>query len=62
MILLTAFILATQAFYTVASIGTLMSGVWSVLFVQRCAGNGRLSAQLTFVSGVTLILSGKLII
>lgn len=61
-ILLTAFIVATQVFYTIAFVGTLMSGVGSVLFIQRCVGDDRLSAQLTYALGVTLVLSGKLII
>lgn len=51
--------MATQFFYTIAFLGTLLSAVGSSMFLLCCTPEEKRFIQITFALGVTLIVSGK---
>lgn len=52
--------MATQFFYTITFLGTLLSAVGSSMFLLCCTPEEKRFIQITFALGVTLIVSGKL--
>lgn len=52
------FILATQFFYTITFVGTLLSAIGSSIFVLCSTPREKHFLRLTFALGVTLIISG----
>lgn len=52
--------MATQFFYTIAFLGTLISAVGSSMFLLCCTPEEKRFIQITFALGITLVASGKL--
>lgn len=59
MFCLAVYIVATQFFYTITFLGTLLSAVGSSMFLLCCTPEEKRFIQMTFALGVTLIVSGK---
>lgn len=59
-VFLAVYIVATQFFYTITFLGTLLSAVGSSMFLLCCTPEEKRFIQITFALGVTLIVSGKL--
>lgn len=51
--------MATQFFYTITFLGTLLSAVGSSMFLMCCTPEEKRFIQITFALGITLIVSGK---
>ncbi|XP_050539868.1 uncharacterized protein LOC126904687 isoform X1 [Daktulosphaira vitifoliae] len=51
-------IMATQFFYTIAFLGTLFSSVGSLMFLLCCTPEEKRFIKLTFILGITLVVSG----
>ncbi|XP_025202006.1 uncharacterized protein LOC112599350 isoform X1 [Melanaphis sacchari] len=56
--LLPFYIVATQFFYTITFLGTLVSAVGSSMFLLCCTPDEKRFIQITFALGITLIVSG----
>ncbi|VVC27262.1 PMP-22/EMP/MP20/Claudin superfamily [Cinara cedri] len=56
--LLPFYIVATQFFYTITFLGTLLSTVGSLMFLLCCMPEDKYFIQINFVLGITLIVSG----
>lgn len=56
------YIVATQFFYTITFLGTVLSAIGSSMFLLCCTPEEKRFIQITFALGITLIVSGKLIV
>lgn len=52
------YIVATQFFYTITFLGTLISAIGSSMFLLCCTPEEKRFIQMTFALGVTLVVSG----
>lgn len=52
------YIVATQFFYTITFLGTLISAIGSSMFLLCCTPEEKRFIQITFALGVTLVVSG----
>lgn len=56
---ITAFIVATQIFYTIAFFGTVIAGIGSTLILLNCMPEKMQIIHITNALGITLVVSGK---